>query len=115
MLLVRLDVSVQDIAQTHSFQTFGSNTGMAESNSHPDLTTPEGVQRYLSPTSFASLEVTMLEGGVTNFTYRIKLQEPYSVTMPKPGQIHTMVLKHAEPHVRNSTFPFAVERQVPIS
>lgn len=79
----------------------------------PDLTTPEGVQRYLSATPFACSKVTMLEGGFANFTYRITLQEPYSVARPQPGRlIHTMVLKHAQLLVRGFGIPFTVERQV---
>jgi hypothetical protein len=77
-----------------------------------DLTTPSGVLRYLSPTPFAASKVIQFEEGVSNFIYRITLKEPYSV-VGKAGLIHTMVLKHVEPHVRNSTFPLPVERQVP--
>ncbi|KAF8479890.1 kinase-like domain-containing protein [Gautieria morchelliformis] len=89
---------------------------MAESHSYPDLTTPEGTLRYLSQTPFAASKVIPFPEGVSNYTYRIILKEPYSgesVVGRKayPGLIHTMVLKHVEAHAQNSTFPLHVERQ----
>ncbi|KAG6911322.1 hypothetical protein DXG01_000993 [Tephrocybe rancida] len=48
----------------------------ATPNSNTDLTTIDGVQAYLSSTTYASHTVTALTGGTANFAYRIHLIAP---------------------------------------
>jgi 5-methylthioribose kinase len=80
---------------------------MSLSTPSHDLTTESGVEAYLADTPFASHTIASLSGGSANYTYRIRLSTPYE------GQ-STLVLKHAEPHVKleGSTIPFGLERQV---
>lgn len=67
-----------------------------------DLTTTDGMQRYLSHTSSESVaSVEKLAGGTANYMYRLHLQDTAT----------TKIIKHAEPHVAsNPGFPFAVDR-----
>ncbi|KAG1757815.1 kinase-like domain-containing protein [Suillus lakei] len=72
-----------------------------------DLATVAGVRKYLSNTSFASHTISVLAGGVANFTYRIHLNDPFE------GK-ETFVFKYAAPYVAESsgTMAFPTERQI---
>ncbi|KAG6846035.1 hypothetical protein H0H87_006399 [Tephrocybe sp. NHM501043] len=70
-----------------------------------DLTSIDGVRAYLAGTTFASHTITALSGGTANFTYRIHIMKPID-------DQETFVLKHAEPFIKGSTFPFSVDRQI---
>lgn len=71
-----------------------------------DLTTISAVKAYLVGTPFASHTITSLSGGTGNYAYRIHLSIPYE-------DQQTLVLKHAQPHVKNlTTISFGLERQV---
>ncbi|KAG6874398.1 hypothetical protein C0995_015134 [Termitomyces sp. Mi166 len=75
------------------------------SATHVSLTTVDGVQSYLTGTSYASHTITSLGGGSGNYTYRIHLIEPVD------GQ-ETLVLKHAQPFIRSTTMAFSLDRQM---
>ncbi|KAG6838016.1 hypothetical protein C0991_002683, partial [Blastosporella zonata] len=70
-----------------------------------DLTTIDGIEAYLAGTIYASHAITVLSGGSANYAYRIHLMKPID------GQ-ETLVLKHAEPYIKDTTFAFSVDRQV---
>ncbi|EIN13841.1 hypothetical protein PUNSTDRAFT_95201 [Punctularia strigosozonata HHB-11173 SS5] len=71
-----------------------------------DLSTADGVLRYLRGTPFSSSRVTPLTGGFGNFTFRLSLDVPFHGSC-------TVILKHAKPYVAlNPSIPFNPERQV---
>ncbi|EKM61359.1 uncharacterized protein PHACADRAFT_204528 [Phanerochaete carnosa HHB-10118-sp] len=70
-----------------------------------DLATVNGVHSYVARTPFASTNVTVLSGGSGNYTYRLRLAEPYL------GR-ETAVLKHGKAWLpADKTFPLALDRQ----
>ncbi|KAF9532106.1 kinase-like domain-containing protein [Crepidotus variabilis] len=71
-----------------------------------DLSTESGVTAYLSGTPFACTGVQELSGGNANYSFRLKLCEPYK-------DRETAVLKHAKPFVKSmKEMTFGVERQI---
>ncbi|KAF8640475.1 hypothetical protein AX17_000138 [Amanita inopinata Kibby_2008] len=79
---------------------------MMVTEARPDLTTIEGVGKYLVETPFSSRgEILALNGGSANYAYRVRLDKPYG------GQA-TVIVKHARPYVKNiATLPFDLSRQ----
>ncbi|PFH50967.1 hypothetical protein AMATHDRAFT_143692 [Amanita thiersii Skay4041] len=71
-----------------------------------DLTIADGVRDYIQGTPFSSHgDIVMLSGGVTNFVYRVKLDEPFR------GKA-TVIIKHAKPYVRSWVeLPLELSRQ----
>ncbi|KAH0591248.1 hypothetical protein J132_10648 [Termitomyces sp. J132] len=69
------------------------------------LTTVDGIHSYLAGTIYASHTIASLSGGLGNYTYRIRLIKPID------GQ-ETLVLKHAQPFIKNTTMAFSLDRQM---
>ena len=73
-----------------------------------DLTSNDGVTKYLQSTSFAPKQIERLSGGSGNYTWRVELEKPHQ------GH-HSVVFKHAEAHVAQMpTMPFSTDRFVRI-
>lgn len=63
----------------------------------PDLTTPKGVEIFLSTTTpqFSVSRVDVLKGGSANFTYRAHLLETFSEG-EEVEEVKSVIVKHAE-------------------
>ncbi|GJE85868.1 kinase-like domain-containing protein [Phanerochaete sordida] len=57
--------------------------------SSEDLAAPDGLRSYLAGTPFASTDINALSGGLGNYTYRVRLAQPYH------GH-ETVVVKHGK-------------------
>ncbi|TFK41989.1 kinase-like domain-containing protein [Crucibulum laeve] len=77
----------------------------ADDTANLDLSTQAGIHAYLQGTPFASTIVDILPGGFANYSFRLRLANPYE------GR-GTLIAKHAKPYLKNwQTVPFALDRQ----
>lgn len=79
-----------------------------------DLSTISGLQSYLSGTPFESTKIVLLEGGYSNFTFRVTLKTPIDGNPDPNLKYSTVVVKHARPFViaSGAQIAFDSSRQV---